>query len=69
MNEARQALRESYLHALRALEVEQAGDSIVISGQVTSYYQKQMAQEIVRAVCQDIELQNVVDVKLRKASS
>lgn len=62
LNKARQALRESCLHALRELEVEQAGDSIVISGRVSSFYHKQMAQEVVKAVCSDIELFNAVDV-------
>ena len=62
LNQAKRALRESTLHALRELEVEQAGDSLVISGKVTSFYHKQMAQEIVRSVCRDIELCNAVDV-------
>lgn len=62
LNQAKRALRESTLHALRELEVEQSGTSLIISGKVTSFYHKQMAQEIVRAACRDVELCNSVDV-------
>ena len=40
-----------------------AGDSIVISGRVRSFYEKQMAQEAVRAVCNGVQLKNSVSVK------
>lgn len=63
LNQAKRALRECRLHPLRALAVEQAGESIIISGRVNSFYHKQMAQEIVRAVCNDIELRNNIDVE------
>ena len=65
LNQAREALRQSFLQDLRALSVEQAGESLVITGRVTSFYHKQMAQEIIRAVCQGVELHNTVDVKRR----
>ena len=61
--QAKKAMRESSLHALRELVVEQAGQTLIISGRVGSFYHKQMAQEIARAVCRDIELHNTVDVQ------
>lgn len=59
---ARNALRQSSHFVLRGLTVEQAGKTLVISGRVSSFYQKQMAQEAIRAVCDNVELQNTVDV-------
>ena len=60
--QARHALLKSPLPSIRNLKVEEADGSIIIMGRVESYYEKQMAQEAIRAVCQDIELQNDVDV-------
>ena len=48
--------------ALRELQVQQAGQSLVISGSVDSFYHKQLAQEAIRAVCRDVELVNSVAV-------
>ena len=62
LDRARLALQSSPLCVLRALVVEQSGESIVISGRVESFYQKQMAQEAIRAVCHDIVLRNTVSV-------
>ena len=59
---ARDALRCASFHELRDLEVERAGASLVISGRVKTFYHKQMAQEAIRAVCNEIELKNAVDV-------
>lgn len=60
---AQEALGNADLHPLRRLEVEAHDDVLVISGIVSSYYQKQMAQEVVRAVCRGIQLRNIVDVE------
>ena len=62
LQRARVALTHSPIPALRDLAVEESGKSLVISGRVHSFYQKQMAQEAIRAVCQDIELSNTVAV-------
>ena len=62
LDQARIALRDSPILALRDLVVEQTGESLIISGSVTSFYQKQLAQEAVRAVCRDVELLNTVAV-------
>ena len=61
---ARNALRQSSHFVLRGLSVEQTGKTLVISGRVSSFYQKQMAQEAIRAVCDNVEvqIQNTVDV-------
>jgi hypothetical protein len=59
---AQQALTDSAIRALRDLHVTEDGSSLVLSGRVTSFYQKQLAQEAVRSVCRDIDLVNSVDV-------
>ena len=66
LDQAQSALRSSPIVALRDLIVEQSGESLVISGKVTSFYQKQMAQEAIRAVCHDVELLNTVAVRRPK---
>ena len=59
---ARRALSNSPIYALRLLEIDQVGDSLVISGRVETYYQKQLAQEIVRHVVDECDLVNSVRV-------
>ncbi len=62
---ARCALRSSPVSELRDLLVEQRGDALTLSGTVSSFYHKQLAQEVVWAVCRDseVELVNVVQVR------
>jgi hypothetical protein len=57
---AEQALRGSYLPALRKLSVEENDAKVVISGAVSSYYLKQLAQETVMPVLGERELLNRV---------
>jgi osmotically-inducible protein OsmY len=63
---AREALEHSPVFALRQLQVEQADGAMVISGHVNSFYQKQLAQEIVRSVMRASDsptrIRNQVDV-------
>lgn len=59
---AQQALQGSAIGALRRLKVERVDGTLVISGSVETFYLKQMAQEIVRTVSSDCELQNSIDV-------
>lgn len=59
---AAQALRQSPIPALRQLCVEESETEIVISGCVSSYYLKQLAQETVMAVRGRRELVNRVTV-------
>ncbi len=59
---AQVALRASPIYALRELRVEQTGDALLISGLVSSFYHKQLAQEVVRAVAEGIEVVNSIHV-------
>lgn len=44
------ALRETGYPALRSLDIEISGGVVILWGQVSSYYQKQLAQETVQRV-------------------
>jgi uncharacterized NAD-dependent epimerase/dehydratase family protein len=44
------------------LRVEQTGEALVLSGLVSSYYHKQLAQEVVRAVAEGLEVINSIHV-------
>jgi hypothetical protein len=59
---AAMALRQSRIPALRSLHVEESPTDITISGRVTSYYLKQLAQETVMPVLDHRELHNIVTV-------
>jgi hypothetical protein len=61
-SKAIQALRHSAHPALRRLCVEETDSTLVISGSVSSYFLKQMAQEIVKAVRGPRKLVNQVQV-------
>jgi hypothetical protein len=53
---ARAALLASPFYELRKLVVEHCGEGLVISGVVSRFYHKQLAQEVVRSVCQDQDI-------------
>jgi hypothetical protein len=55
-------LRESPVNDLRRLEVTETESEIVVSGIVSSYYLKQMAQETVRPALAGRKLRNRVIV-------
>lgn len=59
---AQAALSNSPFYELHDLQVEDHGEALLISGTVTSFYHKQLAQEVVRSVCRDIELINSIHV-------
>ncbi len=61
---AQAALAKSPFYELRNLRVEHHPGGLLISGAVSSFYYKQIAQEVVRAVCKDhdIELVNSICV-------
>jgi hypothetical protein len=66
-SKAQQALSSCPVYALRELLVECDGETIVISGQVTSFYHKQLAQEIIRHALAgveefDVEVVNAINV-------
>jgi len=59
---AEQALRESPIPALRRLVVAETEAQVVITGRVSSYYLKQLAQEAVLPVLEKRNLLNQVTV-------
>jgi uncharacterized NAD-dependent epimerase/dehydratase family protein len=59
---AQRALTASPIFALRELRVENAGEALLISGLVSSFYHKQLAQEVVRAVAEGIAVVNSIHV-------
>lgn len=59
---AANALRQSTIPSLRNLCVEETESVVVIAGQVSSYYLKQLAQEAVMPVLGQRELINRVNV-------
>ena len=60
--QAKLALASSPIYALRELCVEQNADALLISGRVDTYYHKQLAQEVVRAVADGCRVVNDIDV-------
>jgi hypothetical protein len=58
----KEVLSRSRIFDLRRLQVEQEGDSLVISGRVGSFYHKQLAQELVRTAADGMEVINVISV-------
>ncbi len=60
---AQTALCGSPIFELRDLIVQESGETLVISGLVSSFYHKQLAQEVVRSVCRDNEVVNSIDVE------
>ncbi len=62
---AQTALSTSPIYELRDLRVEQHNGSLLISGSVSSFYHKQLAQEVVRAVCSHahVEVMNQIEVR------
>ncbi|MCC6125941.1 MAG: BON domain-containing protein [Pirellulales bacterium] len=59
---AQAALTNSPFYELHELQVEHRGGALTISGTVTSFYHKQLAQEVVRSVCKEIEVVNTIHV-------
>jgi hypothetical protein len=62
---AQAALCNSPVSELRALCVEHREGSLVISGAVSSFYHKQLAQEVVRAVCKECEVELTNTIRVR----
>ena len=60
---AQTALAGSPIYELRDLQVEQSDGILLISGSVSSFYHKQLAQEVVRSVCDGIEVRNSIHVE------
>jgi osmotically-inducible protein OsmY len=60
---AQAALTSSPFYELRELQVEWRDEALVLSGCVSSFYHKQLAQEVVRSVCRDSDVINSVYVE------
>lgn len=60
---AQAALAGSPFYELRELTVEHQGGALMISGTVSSFYYKQIAQEVVRSVCANVQLINSTEVR------
>lgn len=63
---AQAALAESPIHPLRELLVDKDGATLTLSGCVDTFYHKQLAQELVRAIADDCkcEVVNAVSVEM-----
>jgi hypothetical protein len=59
---AERALRQSPLPALRRLAVEETESTVTLTGTVSSYYLKQLAQEALMAVLDGRKLHNRIAV-------
>ena len=59
---AQHALASSGVYALRDLTVEPHNEGLLITGAVSSFYLKQLAQEVVLAAAGAVELVNSVRV-------
>jgi hypothetical protein len=60
---AQAALCSSPFYELRELLVQPRDDTLHISGCVSSFYHKQLAQEVVRSVCTDVKVVNAICVE------
>jgi len=61
-HQAAHALKKSSHPALRTLRVEGDEGKLIISGRVTSYYLKQLAQETIMSCREGMKLVNQIDV-------
>ncbi len=62
---ARAVLGTSRIFDLRSLGVDQDGDCVVLRGSVSSFYHKQLAQELLKTRIAGIEVVNEIDVDYR----
>ena len=60
---ADQALQQSPIPALRRLRVEETEEAIILSGSVSTYYLKQLAQEAIMPLRGERQLHNRVNVR------
>jgi hypothetical protein len=64
---ARIALVNSPIYELRDLKVEQSEEGLVICGVVSTFYHKQLAQEVVRAACDGLDVEVANSIRVRAA--
>jgi hypothetical protein len=63
---AQSALSKSPVYELRDLQVERNDDGLALSGCVSSFYHKQLAQEAVRSVSTGVKVVNSIRVKFEE---
>ena len=63
---AQAALSNSPVYELRELQVQPRDDALMISGCVSSFYHKQLAQEVVRSVCTGVKVVNSIRVRVEE---
>ena len=61
--QAQAALAASPIYELQDLLVEERDGMLVILGAVSSFYHKQLAQEVVRSVCRGTDVVNAIFVE------
>jgi len=61
-SQAKAILESSRIFDLRALEVEQEADCVVLRGSVDSFYHKQLAQELLKTAIDGVEVVNEIHV-------
>jgi BON domain len=61
-SQAKAVLGRSRIFDLRALEVEQEADCVVLRGSVDSFYHKQLAQELLKTAIDGVEVVNEIHV-------
>jgi len=62
---ARTALVNSPICELRDLIIQQSDKVLVISGVVSTFYHKQLAQEAVRAACEEFDVEVTNSIRVR----
>jgi hypothetical protein len=60
--EVLETIQKSTHPELRRLQLEEVDDRIIITGRVTSFYFKQLAQESIRAIAAGRQIINQVEV-------
>lgn len=60
---AKAVLATSAIYDLRGVQVERDDNRLVISGLVSRFYHKQLAQELVLGACRGVRLINAIDVQ------
>jgi len=66
---AREALAASSIYVLREIEVDLDGGAIRLTGNVDSFYHKQLAQELVKNVLDGVEVVNALRVVYNRERS
>lgn len=64
--QAQTVLSESPVHALRKLRVDWDGHRLMLAGRVRSFYHKQLAQEVTRAVAHGRKVVNTINVEYQR---